>query len=52
VVAFARSADGRLTEIGRYPTGGTGTGSFEDSSDGIVLGSADGESSSRTAWSG
>jgi 6-phosphogluconolactonase len=45
VVAFARAADGRLTEVGRYPTGGTGTGSFEDSADGIVLGSADGESS-------
>lgn len=43
VVAFARSADGRLTEVGRYPTGGTGTGSFEDSADGLVLGTADGE---------
>jgi 6-phosphogluconolactonase (cycloisomerase 2 family) len=45
VVAFARAADGRLSEIGRYPTGGTGTGSFEDSADGIVLGTADGEAS-------
>jgi 6-phosphogluconolactonase len=43
VVAFARGADGRLTEVGRYPTGGTGTGSFEDSADGLVLGTADGE---------
>ncbi|WP_043636263.1 lactonase family protein [Nonomuraea candida] len=43
VVAFARRADGRLTEVGRYPTGGVGSGSFEDSAQGIVLGTAEGE---------
>lgn len=43
VVAFARSGDGTLSEVGRFPTGGTGTGSFEDSAQGIVLGTADGE---------
>ncbi len=45
VVAFAREKDGRLREVGRYPTGGKGTGSFEDSAQGIVLGSAEGEAS-------
>lgn len=45
VVAFARNANGKLVEVGRYRTGGKGTGSFEDSSNGIVLGSAEGESS-------
>ena len=45
VVAFSRNANGRLVEVGRFRTGGKGTGSFEDSSNGIVLGSAEGESS-------
>lgn len=45
VVAFAREKNGKLREAGRYPTGGKGTGSFEDSGQGIVLGSAEGESS-------
>jgi len=45
VVAFVRKDDGRLREIGRYLTGGQGTGSFEDSAQGIVLGTADGEAS-------
>jgi 6-phosphogluconolactonase len=45
VVAFARKQDGTLREVGRYPTGGTGTGSFEDSAQGIVLGTSDGEAS-------
>ncbi|MBB5132305.1 6-phosphogluconolactonase (cycloisomerase 2 family) [Thermocatellispora tengchongensis] len=45
VVAFAREADGTLSEVGRYATGGQGTGSFEDSAQGIVLGTADGEAS-------
>ncbi|OLZ48645.1 hypothetical protein BS330_32785 [Amycolatopsis keratiniphila subsp. nogabecina] len=43
VAAFARKADGTLREVGRYPTGGVGTGSFEDSAGGIVLGTASGE---------
>lgn len=45
VVAFARAADGTLREAGRYPTGGNGSGSPEDSAQGLVLGSAQGESS-------
>ena len=45
VVAFNRAPDGTLTEAGRFPTGGTGSGSFEDTSNGLVLGSAEGESS-------
>jgi 6-phosphogluconolactonase len=45
VVAYARNANGTLREVGRYPTGGRGSGSFEDSAQGMVLGSAAGESS-------
>jgi 6-phosphogluconolactonase len=45
VVALARGEDGRLTEIGRYDTGGVGSGSFEDTSNAIVLGTAEGEAS-------
>ncbi|MDQ7808735.1 beta-propeller fold lactonase family protein [Amycolatopsis sp. A133] len=45
VVAFARKQDGTLREVGRYPTGGTGTGSFEDSAQGIVLGTSEAEAS-------
>jgi 6-phosphogluconolactonase len=45
VVAFARKADGTLSEVGRYPTGGEGSGSFEDAAQGLVLGTADGETS-------
>jgi len=45
IVALARSADGKLKEIGRYDTGGTGTGSFEDSAKALVLGTVKAESS-------
>jgi 6-phosphogluconolactonase (cycloisomerase 2 family) len=45
VVAFARAEDGTLTEVGRFPTGGKGSGSFEDSANALVLGSAAGEAS-------
>jgi 6-phosphogluconolactonase (cycloisomerase 2 family) len=45
VVAFARADDGRLSEVGRYKTGGVGSGSFEDSAHGIVLGTPAGEAS-------
>jgi 6-phosphogluconolactonase len=45
VVAFSRKDDGTLREVGRYPTGGEGSGSFEESSQGLVLGTADGEAS-------
>lgn len=44
VVAFSRAPDGTLTEVGRFPTGGTGSGSFEDSSNSMILGNAQGES--------
>ncbi len=43
VVAFARHADGTLTKVGQFPTGGGGSGSFEDSAQGIVLASAQAE---------
>ena len=45
VVAYVRRANGTLREVGRYATGGKGSGSFEDSAQGLVLGSADGETS-------
>jgi 6-phosphogluconolactonase len=45
VVAFYRDAQGKLTEQGRYPTGGTGSGSFEDSAQGLLLGTSEGEAS-------
>jgi 6-phosphogluconolactonase len=45
VVAFARDAQGKLKEQGRYPTGGTGSGSFEDSAQGLLLGTSEGEAS-------
>ncbi len=45
VVAFSRAADGMLTRLGAYPTGGTGSGSFEDTANGLVLGSVQGEAS-------
>jgi 6-phosphogluconolactonase (cycloisomerase 2 family) len=44
VVAFSRAPDGTLTEAGRFPTGGNGSGGFEDTANGLVLGSAQGES--------
>ncbi|MET0235142.1 MAG: beta-propeller fold lactonase family protein, partial [Kibdelosporangium sp.] len=43
VVALARGEDGKLSEVGRYDTGGTGSGSFEDSANGVILGTANGE---------
>ena len=43
VVAYLRDADGTLTEQGRYSTGGAGSGSFEDSANGLVLGTSEGE---------
>jgi 6-phosphogluconolactonase (cycloisomerase 2 family) len=45
VVAFSRAEDGKLTEVGRYETGGVGSGSFEDAAQGLVLGTAAGEAS-------
>jgi 6-phosphogluconolactonase (cycloisomerase 2 family) len=43
VVAFARHSDGTLQKVGTYYTGGGGSGSFEDSSNGLILASARGE---------
>lgn len=45
VVAYSRAEDGTLVEVGQYETGGTGTGSFQDSAQGIVLGTSNGEAS-------
>ena len=45
VAAFARNQNGRLRLVGRYDTGGTGSGSFEDASQGLVLGTSQGEAS-------
>ena len=45
VVMFSRASDGMLTRVGSFPTGGTGSGSFEDTANGLVLGSAQGEAS-------
>ena len=45
VVAFSRAPDGTLTPAGSFATGGTGSGSFEDVANSLVLGSARGEAS-------
>jgi 6-phosphogluconolactonase len=45
VVAFSRAADGSLTRVGSFATGGTGSGGFEDSANNVVLGTAVGEAS-------
>jgi 6-phosphogluconolactonase len=45
VVALSRKDDGSLKEVGRYPTGGSGTGSFEDSAQGLVIGTSKGVTS-------
>jgi len=38
VLTYARAADGTLTERGSFSTGGTGSGGFEGSSNGLILG--------------
>jgi len=38
VVALSRSADGTLTPAGSFPTGGRGSGTFENSANGLILG--------------
>ncbi len=43
VVAFSRNHDGTLEEVDRFDTGGRGSGSFEDTANGLVLGTARGE---------
>ena len=45
VIALVRNPDGTLREYGRYPTGGTGSGTAEDDAGGIILGNSQGESS-------
>lgn len=42
VAAFVRGSDGALTRVGTYPTGGTGSGSFEDSSNSLLVGNSEG----------
>ncbi|HEX5405935.1 MAG TPA: beta-propeller fold lactonase family protein [Pseudonocardiaceae bacterium] len=42
VVAFARNADGSLKQIGTYQTGGKGSGTVEDTSNGLVVASTQG----------
>lgn len=43
VVAYYRNANGTLTEAGRFDTRGLGSGSFEDTANGLVLGTSVGE---------
>ena len=43
VVAYYRSDDGTLREAGRFETGGSGSGSFEDTAHALVLATAEGE---------
>ena len=43
VVAYYRNADGTIDEAGRFETGGSGSGSFEDTDNGIVLATLEGE---------
>ena len=38
VVVLNRGADGTLTPGGSFPTGGTGSGTFENSANGLILG--------------
>ena len=45
IAAFSRDSDGMLTLVGRYDTGGNGSGSFEDTANGLILGNGQGESS-------
>ncbi len=45
VVAFNRGADGRLRPAGTFETGGTGSGTIEDSANGLILANRSGVSS-------
>ena len=45
IAVFSRAENGRLTLVDHYDTGGTGSGSFEDVANALVLGSAQGEAS-------
>ena len=46
VVACNRGADGRLEPDGTFETGGTGSGTVEDSANGLIIANRSGESSS------
>ena len=43
IIALDRRANGRLARVGRFATGGTGSGSFEDTANSLILGTAQGE---------
>ncbi len=43
VVAFDRRPGGQLVKVGKFATGGTGSGSFEDTANSMILGTARGE---------
>ena len=43
VIAFERGRHGKLHRVGTFATGGTGSGSFEDTANSLVLGTAQGE---------
>ncbi len=45
ITAFDRNADGTLENPREFPTGGMGTGSAEDSANGLILANVDGETS-------
>jgi len=45
VLAYHRAADGTLSPLGKFDTGGQGTGLYENSDTMIVVGSAEGQSS-------
>lgn len=45
VVAYHRAADGALTMMERYDTGGLGSGAYENSDTALVLGSSEAQSS-------
>ena len=45
ITAFRRLADGTLDPVGTAPTGGRGTGTPEDSANGLILANENGESS-------
>ena len=45
IVVYRRAVDGTLTRVVDYDAGGRGSGAFEDSDNGLILGDSQGESS-------
>jgi len=45
IIAYNRAEDGALTPAGHFDTGGTGSGSFENSATSLIVASAEGQSS-------